>query len=111
MLFKANPEMMRYWVLPYGYSKTAAKTGHSGSHLALMTTCAELSSTTQRRVKAVPYRITTRDGVVFNVEDSDLAVISAYLALEGYPPIRVEPTGPDSLQLDDSTDQVKEVTP
>lgn len=37
------------------------------------------------------YRITTRDGTVFNVEDGDLTLITVYLQLEGYPPISVEP--------------------
>ena len=49
----------------------------------------------------MPYRITTRDGTAYEVEDADVAVISAYLTLEGYPPVSVELMGADSAQLDD----------
>jgi hypothetical protein len=53
------------------------------------------------------YRITTHDGAVYRVEEVDLALISAYLALEGYPPVSVEPVGPDSFQVDGPMDQAK----
>lgn len=36
------------------------------------------------------YKITTSDGTVFNVKERDLPLITAYLLLEGYPPISVE---------------------
>lgn len=36
------------------------------------------------------YRITTRDGTVFTVKEVDLTLITAYLLMEGYPPISVE---------------------
>ncbi len=57
------------------------------------------------------YRITTRDGAVYRVEEVDLALISAYLALEGYPPVSVEPVGPDSFQVDGPADQAKTGNP
>jgi hypothetical protein len=57
------------------------------------------------------YRITTHDGAVYRVEELDLALISAYLALEGYPPVSVEPMGPDSFQVDGPTDQAKTGNP
>ena len=38
----------------------------------------------------MPYRVTTRDGTVFNVPEADLGLITAYLALKGYPPVSIE---------------------
>jgi len=40
------------------------------------------------------YRLTTSDGTVLIVDEVDLALITAYLVLQGYPPVRVEGTDP-----------------
>lgn len=36
------------------------------------------------------YRVITRDGTTFFVPEVDLALITAYLVLQGYPPVSVE---------------------
>ena len=36
------------------------------------------------------YRLTTRDGTAFLVQEADLEVIAAYLASKGYPPLNIE---------------------
>ena len=48
----------------------------------------------------MPYSIKTRDGAVYMVDDVDLHLITAYLTLEGCPPVSVEPMSPNPLHSD-----------
>lgn len=36
------------------------------------------------------FRVVTRDGTVVVVDQTDLDVITAYLVLQGYPPVSIE---------------------
>jgi hypothetical protein len=48
------------------------------------------------------FRVGTRDGTVVVVDETDLDLITAYLALRGYPPISVEVVDAPTSDLRDA---------
>jgi len=47
-------------------------------------------------------RISTRDGTVVVVDEADLELVTAYLVLCGYPPLRVEAANAAIIDLPDT---------
>ena len=45
------------------------------------------------------YRLTTRDGTAFFVQEADLEVVAGYLVSKGYPPINIEVADESSCEL------------